>query len=375
VAVDDGQEGGTAPAAMAKKPVTAQKPRPATTAPEVELGIAYGTEKRRWLNEAVKLFADTPDGQRIRVKLLPMGSLQGAHAILDENQQIHVWCPASSMYREVFTTEWEIRHSGKPIAKEEVLALTPMVFVIWQERYEAFRQKYEEVTFRAIAQALHEEGGWDGIAEQPNWGLFKFGHTHPLESNSGLQALVLMAYDFHYKNQELTVADIVATEFQNWLGTLERGVSGLSNSTGNMMKEMVLKGPSSFDAIMVYESVAIDYLKNAEGRWGRLQVVYPERNMWNDNPYYVLDTDWTGDDHHQAADIFLDFLMSKPIQEAALAHGFRPGNPDVPVKFTDSPFVKYEKYGLSIDLPTVCESPAPQVINNLQQTWQRTAGR
>jgi ABC-type Fe3+ transport system substrate-binding protein len=340
----------------------------------VELGVAYGTEKRRWLTEAERQFAQTDAGRQIQIRLLPCGSLEGAHRILDGDQTIHVWCPASSMYRDVFDAEWQIRHAGRAIASEEMLALTPMVFVVWQERYDAFCQKYEDINFRTIAEALHAEGGWDGIAQRAEWGLFKFGHTHPLQSNSGLQALVLMAYDFHAKQRDLTLADIVNPDFQKWLGTLERGVSGLSDSTGNMMREMVLKGPSSFDAVMVYESVAIDYLKNAEGRWGRLQVVYPNHNMWNDNPYYILQTDWCTEEHRQAAKVFLDFLMSEPIQQLALTHGFRPGNPDVAVKHPESPFLQYEKYGLRIDLPTVCELPEPQVINNLQQTWQRSAG-
>jgi ABC-type Fe3+ transport system substrate-binding protein len=337
----------------------------------IELGIAYGTEKRRWLKSAVDQFAQTEAGGKIRVNLLPMGSLEGAHAILERDQRIHVWCPASSMYREAFLNEWQIQHNGDPIASEELLALTPMVFVMWNERYQAFTGKYSTLDFKTIADALNIPGGWQGIADQANWGLFKFGHTHPLESNSGLQALVLMAYDFHQIDRDLTPASIVSPEFQKWLGTLEKGVSGLSNSTGNMMKEMVLKGPSAFDVVLVYESVAIDFLKNAEGRWGRLQVVYPQRNMWNDNPFYVLKNDWVTDDHQRAAGIFLQFLMSAEIQKLALNHGFRPGNPEVPVRFEESPFLQYEKYGLQIDLPAVCESPSPEVINNLQQTWQR----
>ena len=249
-----------------------------------------------------------------------------------------------------------------------------MVFVIWRDRYEALVSKYQEVNFQTLSQALQIEGGWGGIAGKVNWGLFKFGHTHPNESNSGLMTLVLMAYDFHGKSKGLTPADIVDPKFQTWLGQFERGVSGLSNSTGNMMRDMVLKGPSAYDAVMVYEAVAIDYLKNAEGRWGELTVVYPRRNVWNDNPYYILNTEWTTAEQQKAAEVFLKFLMSEPMQKRSLEHGFRPGNPAVAVKFPESPFVKFAKYGLKIELPTTCQTPSPEVINNLQQTWQRSAG-
>ncbi len=94
-----------------------------------------------------------------------------------------------------------------------------------------------------------------------------------------------------------------------------------------MMRDMVLRGPSTFDGLLVYESVAIDYLKSAEGRWGELRVVYPKRNMWNDNPYYVLDVPWSSADQRKAAERFLDFLLSVPVQQRSLEHGFRPGEP------------------------------------------------
>jgi ABC-type sulfate transport system substrate-binding protein len=76
----------------------------------------------------------------------------------------------------------------------------------------------------------------------------------------------------------------------------------------------------------------------------------------------------------RAAGIFLDFLMSDPIQRAALDHGFRPGNLNVPVKTPDSPFVRYESSGLKIELGSVCEPPKAEVINNLLGLWQRTSG-
>jgi Bacterial extracellular solute-binding protein len=341
---------------------------------QVEVGIAYGTEKERWLEWAVQQFAQTRDGKRIKINLIPMGSLEGAHALLNGDQRIQVWSPASALYKDIFVQEWQVKYNQNPILKEEPLALSPMVFVMWEERYQAFIQKYKTVSFATIGQALQEKGGWDTIAQKPEWGLFKFGHTHPNESNSGLMTIVLAAYSYQKKTKDLDLKDVVDVGFQNWLQTFERGVSGLSNSTGNMMKEMVLKGPSSYDALFVYESVAIDYLKNAEGRWGRLRVVYPEYNAWNDNPYYIIDATWSSNDQRKAAQTFLDFLLSDPIQKESLTHGFRPANPDVPIKFPDSPFVKYADYGIKVDLAKICEPPRAEVVNNLLESWQRSQG-
>jgi Ca-activated chloride channel family protein len=342
--------------------------------PPVEIGIAYGTEKQRWLEWAVTKFADTSDGKRIKVNLIPMGSLEGAHALLGGDQRINVWSPASAAYKDIFVQEWQVKYNDSPIIREEPIALTPMVFVVWDERYQAFIQKYKTMSLQTVDQALQAKGGWDEIAHHPEWGLFKFGHTHPNQSNSGLMTIILAAYSYHHKTKDLSLKDVLDVGFQKWLEELERGASGMSNSTGNMMREMVLKGPSSYDALYVYESVAIDYLKNAEGRWGSLRVVYPEYNAWNENPYYIVNATWSTPDQRKAADTFLNFLLTEPIQKESLNHGFRPANPNVPVKFADSPFVLYAENGVQVDLQKICEPPKAEVVNNLLASWQRTQG-
>ncbi|OUD16240.1 substrate-binding domain-containing protein [Thioflexithrix psekupsensis] len=225
---------------------------------------------------------------------------------------------------------------------------------------------------QTIFEALQLPTGWREIANKPEWGLFKFGHTHPLESNSGLITLVLMAYDFHNKCRQLEVSDLVDIDFQNWLRSFSRSISGLSNSSGNLMKDMVLKGPSVYDALFVYENLAIDYLKSAQGRWGNFYIHYPERNLWSDNPYYILKTPWATEKHHHAARLFLRFLLSEPVQKQALVHGFRPGNPAIPINEPDSPFVQYRSAGLSIDLNQVCHAPSAEVLENLMRTWERS---
>ena len=342
--------------------------------PSVEIGIAYGTEKQRWIQWAAEQFAQTKDGQRIKVNLIGKGSLEAAQAILAGDEKIHVWSPASALYEDVFAQEWQIKHNKPAFSRKEALALSPMVFVMWAERHEAFIAKYKELSFETIGRALKEPGGWDAIAQKPEWGLFKFGHTHPNQSNSGLMTLVLMAFDFHKKSRGLVMKDILNPEFQAWMNGIESATTGMSNSTGNMMRDMVLRGPSSYDALFVYESVVIDYLKSAEGRWGELRVAYPRQNMWNENPYYVLDAPWSSSDQRKAAGTFLDYLLSETVQRESLKHGFRPGNPSVPVKIPESPLVTYARFGLQVDLANVGEAPKADVINNLLAAWQRSQG-
>ncbi len=352
--------------ALSQTPVLAP-PDPAT----VEIHIAYGTEKQKWLEEATVEFAKTPAGGRIKVNLHGMGSVEGAQAFLDGPSPvpINVWSPASSAYRDLFEQEWRARHKNNPIVKTDNLALTPMVFVMWQDRRDAFIKKYGKVNFKTIGQAMQEPGGWETIAAQPAWGRFKFGHTEPSQSNSGLLTLVLMAYEFSGKERSLSLEDVAQQRFLDWLRSFEQAVGrpggALTHSTGTLMREMVLRGPSQYDCLLVYENLAIDYLLAARDHWGELHVDYPEPNMWNEHPYYILDVPWSSQPQRAAAADFLAFLMSEPIQRRALEHGFRPGNPDVSVRLADSPLLRHGQHGLQIHLPRMCEPPRADTIKKL----------
>jgi serine/threonine-protein kinase len=358
---------------------------PGPPAEPVLINIAYGTEKKQWLETALEEYLKTPAGRGVRINLIGMGSVEGANAVLNgpkpkepPHQPIHVWSPASSAYRDVLETEWRNQHGTSPILAAENLALTPMVFVMWKPRYEAFVKQFETVTFRTLGLAMNEPEGWGKIARQPRWGHFKLGHTDPNKSNSGLQALVLMAYEFAGKSRGLTVEDVAAPRFQDWLRSFERGVtrhgSSLTHSTGTLMEEMVLRGPSQYDCLVVYENLVIEYMQAAIQRWGteaEFSVAYPDPNVWNEHPYYILDVPWSDDRQRKAAADFLKFLMSEPVQLRALEHGFRPGNPSVPVNSPESPLVRHQKYGFKLNLPLMCQPPSAEVTRNLLGSFRR----
>ena len=291
--------------------------------------------------------------------------------------RINVWSPASAAYKDTFVQEWQVKNSGDPILKEEPLALTPMVFVVWDERYQAFIQKYKVMNLDTINQALQEKTGLGRDCASTRLGAFQVrAHTSQPIEFWVVDESCWPPTAFHHKTKDLTVRDVVSADFQQWLDHAgARSTSGLSNSTGNMMKEMVLKGPSSYDATdWCTRMWAIDFLKNAEGRWGQIRVVYPEYNIWNENPYYIINAPWSTPEQRKAAETFLTFLLTERIQREALVHGFWPANPNVPVKFPESPFVAYAGNGVQIDLQKICEPPKAEVVNNLLSSWQRTQG-
>jgi hypothetical protein len=167
-------------------------------------------------------------------------------------------------------------------------------------------------------------------------------------------------------------------DFQSWLHNFERGVTRygtrLNHSTGDLMEEMVIRGPSQYDCLLLYENLAIDYMEPAIARWGTeggLAVSYPEPNIWNEHPYYILDVPWSDAGQRKAAAEFLIFLMSEPIQRRALEHGFRPGNPAVPVNTPDSPLIRHEGAGIRLALPSTCGPQSAEVVRSLLDSFRR----
>jgi ABC-type Fe3+ transport system substrate-binding protein len=221
-----------------------------------------------------------------------------------------------------------------------------------------------------VAQALAEPTGWAAIANKPEWGVFTFGHTDPSRSNSGLMSLVLMAYDYYDANRGIRPEQVMNQEFLTWLEGLEKNASTDEHSTGQLMTEMLRFGPSTFNAVMVYENLALANLGTAEGRWGKIQVIYPRRSVWNENPYYILNVPWSTQEHRDAAKLFQDFLLSKEAQRVARdKYLFRPANVDLPIIEQGSAFARLQDI-VKIDVPAI-QRPSADFLNQLLQVWRR----
>jgi ABC-type Fe3+ transport system substrate-binding protein len=355
---------------------TAQKGWKAVAPKEtVEIGIAYGTEKEKWLKWAVEEFAKTPEGKKVKINLIPMGSLEGGEAILKQDKRIHVWSPASSLVQDLLVEKWKKEHEDKdPIFSDAPLALTPMVIVMWEDRYDAFVAKYKDVNFKNIAEALGETTGWAAIAQKPEWGMFTFAHTNPTSSNSGLLTLVLMGYDYLGVSRGIKAEQIMDAGFLTWMAKMQSNMSTDESSTGKLMENMLRYGPAQLNGVVVYENLALSDMKAAEKRWGKLKIVYPTRSVWNDNPYYILDVPWSSEAQRNAAKLFQDFLLSKPAQLVARdEYLFRPANVDVPILDDKSKFSDLLKQGVvKVDVATITR-PKAEILEQLLVIWKRNA--
>ena len=361
------------------EPIAARDPANGPpAAPEVELTFEYSTEKKDWLEAAVAGFHKA--NPKIHVTLIGKGSLEAANAILDGTDQPVLWSPADSLVANLLASDWQIKNQSPlfPTAGDRApqpLLLTPLVFVVWEERARVLVDQAHDgqLSWKMIHEAIASPKGWAGIGGKPAWGFVTLGHTDPNKSNSGMEALALMAYEHFNKTSGLTVEQLLDPRFQDFVRTIERGVQHFESSTGTFMTDMIRFGPSKYDIAVVYESLAVSQLENAQGRWGSLHIYYPPVTIWSDHPVVMLDAPWVTAAQKTAAAELIAFLRSTPVQTTALRFGFRPAETSVAVKTTEgsSPFTRSAQYGLSLELPPAAQPPDGAVIRNMLMMWSR----
>jgi hypothetical protein len=355
-------------------------PAPSPPGPHTSLTVAFGTEKEAWLRAAVTEFhAAHPE---IDVELVPKGSLEAAQEILEGKLRPTIWAPADTLVLNLLDDDWRTKNGGALFAREgelapEPLLLSPLVFVIWEDRAAALLKAGKgALTWKTIRQAVSSNRGWPAVGGKGEWGLVKLGHTDPTRSNSGLQALWLMTLEFFGRGTHVGVEQLLHPDYQSFVSAVEHGVTRFEPSTGTFMIDMVRFGPSKYDLAAVYESVAIEQIENAQGRWGNLHVYYPQLTAWSDHPAAVLKAPWVTAQQAAAGRQLLDHLRSRPMQEKALAFGFRPADPAVPIKTADAqnPFVRLARYGLKSDVPPAAPTPDGAIVRNLLMLWSRLMG-
>lgn len=347
----------------------------------IEITIYYGTEKRDWLLQMREDFLATNprvEGHPIAITLEGMGSREMVLAVLDGSIQPTVLSPASTLQISLLQDLSAQKYGAALVNLADSglcqpLVETPLVLVAWKERADAlWGANPGDALWQDLNAAATNPQGW-GAYGHPDWGFFKFGHTNPLKSNSGFMTTILLAYEYYGKSSGLTTANIQDAGFQAWFSALESSITDFGDSTGSYMRDIIAYGPSKYDMVAVYESVAIEQAENAIGRYGELYIYYPPQTLMSDHPYCILNADWVSAQEQEAAQLFLAYLLSEPAQTSAVYDfGFRSVNAAIPLDRPGSPFLSLASNGIQIaDLPEEVEVPQGQVLDALLDYWAR----
>jgi Ca-activated chloride channel family protein len=342
---------------------------------DVELDIIFSSEKKDWASEAIAQFATsgavTDDGHPIHVKATFMGSVEPIEGIVAGTQKPHVFSPASSLVLPLLEDAWTgaTGATAKPIVRSaDPLVLSPVVVAMWEPMARALGWPGRKIGWHDIAALARAPEGWRGKGH-PEWGDFRFGHTHPGYSNSGLIAVLAEVYAGIGKTRDLTAADVTDPHAKRFLHDIESSVVHYGRSTGFFYDALARHGPAYLSAAVLYENLIVSSRQGDES--GNLPFplvcIYPrEGTEWADHPYAVLDAPWVGAQERDAAAKLKAFLLSRPVQERAMTRfGFRPALTDIAL----GPPIDVAHGADPKEPQTLLAAPNVRVLRALLDTW------
>mgnify|MGYP000169455662 CR=1 FL=1 len=359
------------PATSVPDPATASQALPPPTADELRLLFLYGSEKESWIIDSTKRFNaarhDAGGGKHITVEAVPMGSGESIDEILSGRRRAHLVSPASGLFITRGNAQSRTTSNADLVGSTENLVLSPVVIAMWKPMAEALGWPAKPVGWGDVLALAKDARGW-GAVGQPQWGTFRFGHTHPEYSNSGLISLLAETYAGAGKTAGLELADLDRPEVGAYVAGIEQAVVHYGSSTGFFGKKMFANGPRYLSAAVLYENMVIESYADAAKLAFPVVAIYPkEGTFWSDHPVGIVEREWVGPAERAAAKRYIAFLLEKPQQEAALSLGFRPGSVEVK---TAAPIDA--AHGVDPAEPrTTLAVPSAPVIDGVLRLWHQ----
>ena len=259
------------------------------------------------------------------------------------------------------------------LADSRATALAPVVMAIWESRLNAIRETvgYDDIGWEELLGVLNSENGWQDYGLPNARRTVYYGHTNPNVSSTGLSTLIgefyASARAIGFDGRRLTLDQVRDETVQEGVREIEELIRHYSTRTTEF-KEYIAQGPEYLDFVALEENDLI-YINRGLTEYRppeRLVALYPkEGTFWHEHPMGIVNADWVTPQQAAAARVFVDYVLTEPVQQAIMAQGFRPANPDVELGF---PFV--EENGVDPSQPrAVLDVPAPDVIAAIQQSW------
>src|SRR5262245_7698979 len=296
---------------------------------------------------------------------MPMGSGETIDNILSGRLKAHIASPASAAFIKLGNAESRSKTGRDLIGTTDNLVLSPVVIAMWKPMAEAIGWGKKPLGWSDILSLAQDQKGWASHG-YPQWGKFKFGHTHPEFSNSGLISLFAEAYAASGKTAGLSLKDLEKPQTKQFLSGVEQSVVHYGSSTGFFGRKMFSNGPEYLSAAILYESMVVESRSQTDLPMPVVAIYPKEGTFWSDHPIGVVEREWVTPEHRDAAKIYIQYLLARQQQEKALQYGFRPAAVDVPLA---APLDV--AHGVDPKEPkTTLEVPSVEVINGLLQLWK-----
>ena len=336
---------------------------------QIQLLFSYGSEKQKWIDDVTTSFNQsgtrTAGGKRILVKAIPKGSGECIDDVLSGAEHDDLTSPASNVFIKLGNAKARASTGQDLIGTTQNLLLSPVVIAMWKPMAEAIGWGKKPIGWADILALARDKKGWSTYGF-PQWGSFKFGHTHPAYSNSGIISLIAENYAATGKVRGLTLADVQSPKTRAFVSGIENSVVHYGSSTGFFGRKLFDSGPEYLSAAVLYESMVVESYAKVSSMPFPVVAIYPrEGTFWSDHPVGIVNRPWVTPERQEAAQIYIRYLLGRPQQEKAMTYGFRPGSPDVAV----GPPID-AAHGVDPKQPTTTlEVPSSDVIAALQQQW------
>lgn len=366
------------------------------------LTMEYSSEQAIWIDAAIADFNRQQKAQcpwPITVRAVPAGSGEAMQQILAGTQPPDIWSPAGNIWLALANHLWQEKQktASRPDCEDPAcdlisqgahdtpaLVISPVVIAMWLPEAQALGWP-GPISWSVLASLSTNPRGWAAYGH-PEWGAFKFSHTRPDASNSGLDAVIAENYAGSGEAQVLTLADVQNQQTQAFVANIESSIISYgdesSSSSGFLAGAMFCHDLQYISAAVMYENLVVagnDGHLSWQGKAcarpapaNRVVAIYPkEGTFYSEHPFVIPQASWVTPLKRAAAVIVRSFLLAPNQQRAALQDGFRPAISGIalgtPVDST---------HGVDPQQPVVTlQIPPVDVIEAILANWQKQRKR
>jgi Ca-activated chloride channel family protein len=208
----------------------------------------------------------------------------------------------------------------------------PIGFAMWRPMAEALGWPDQAISWDDLVNLSADPEGWRTLGH-PEWGAFKFGHTHPDYSNVGLLMMTALAYSTVGGTSGLTADQVYSPEVEAAFARVEQNTYHYGIQSRPLMQVLAQRGPDYLHAVTTSEAETLK--TNAEFKDQLrfpLVFIFPgEGTYWSEQPYCLLDADWVSEEQSEAAQTFRDYLLDPAQQAMAIDNYVRPVDAGIPL--------------------------------------------
>lgn len=306
---------------------------------DVLVTLASSSTKKEWMDRVMARFNaaghKTSTGKTIVVQASYVTSGGSRDDILNGTLKPVAWSPGDQSWVGYLNTVWRQR-TNRPIVSQACAPTiyAPIGFAMWRPMAETLGWPDKPIGWDVIVKLAADPNGWATYG-RPEWGRFRFGHTHPAYSNSGLLSLITFVYGLVGSDKPLTAADVYQPEVEEAMRILEQSTSKYGQQSSALFDLMASQGPGYLHAIAASEETTLRYnVEHGAELQFPLAFIFPAGGtIWADQPYCILDgAEWVSPEQAEAAALFRDYLLAREQQEMAIDSRLRPLDSSIPLR-------------------------------------------